>query len=170
MKLTLDTLPMYCHEEGDCLLWAQGLNSTGYPQANVGGRIVLVRRYVYRELCGLRAGPRQPISARCGQKLCVSPRCLFSSTAGDVLTRAYALGFRSRQNECLARQRRTRELGWAKLSDDDVVRLRALGDDVSNAEAGRMFGVSAQTARRARRGVSWRKLVPGASAFTWGAA
>lgn len=168
MKLTLDTLPMYCDEVGDhCLHWRLGVNSTGYPQANLEGAVWMVRRYVVQRLMGHSLPPRTPIVARCGCRLCVSPKCLHVSTMSAVLRKAYRHGMRHTQHEYLARHAKAVARGWCKLTREQVDAMRALDPGVSHAEAGRIFGVHAKTAGNIRRGLSWRESAPSSSVFSW---
>lgn len=167
MKLTVESLPMYCHEVGDCLHWAQGTNSCGYPMANVDGGVWMVRRYVFTRLLGHELQPRQPLTTRCGNKLCVTPGCLYATTMGAVLRKAYRNGSRSTQHEYLARLVRAQNSGMAKVTADQVRQLRDLGDDVSHADAGRMFGIHPKTASHIRRGLTWREAAPASSVFSW---
>lgn len=168
MRLTLESLPMYCHDFGNCAHWAQGVNSAGYPIANIDGKPgTLVRRYVFTALLGNDLAPRQPLVARCGHKLCVSPSCLYASTMGKVLRKAYRDGLRSTQHEYLARLRTAQRNGWAKLTDEKAAEMRKLTPEVSHSEAAKLFGVHRTTASQVRRGKSWRNSAPASSVFAW---
>lgn len=48
--------------------------------------------------------------------------------------------------------------GSARLTAADVVLIRAVADDIGNAELARQFGVSSSTIRRARVGEAWRHV------------
>lgn len=164
---TRDTLRLYCVEVGDCLHWAQGTNNQGYPQANVDGKVVMMRRYVYAHIMGNELASRQPLSTRCGHKLCLSPVCLYATTMGAVLKKAYRQGKRSTQREYIARLRRAQKEGMAKLTFDQVDQIRNLPADISHEQAGRMFGVGPKAVSSIRRGLTWREYAPASSVFAW---
>lgn len=164
---TLETLPMYCVEYGDCLYWAQGTNGEGYPQANIDGKTVMMRRWIFRHLMGKELASRQPIVSRCGHKLCVTPACLHATTMGAVLRKAYRDGVRSTQHEYLARLKNAQKFGMAKLTPDQVLEIRALSPDVTHTKAAEMYGVGWRAISDIRRGQSWRHQAPAASVFSW---
>ena len=167
MKLTLDTLPMYCTSYGQCLLWDQSVNSAGYPQATldgIGGR--MVRRYVY-SLMGKELQKNLIVSPSCGQKLCVSPDCLEGTRFSAVLKRSYKDGARSTAAEYCARLERAKVSGMAKLTPDQVADIRSRAHEGSTALASE-FAVAGSTIRDILRGKSWRTTSPQASVFTWG--
>lgn len=167
MKLTLDTLHMYADECGGCLLWKQGVNSQGYPQAHLDGKPgQMVRRYVFLCLMGrtLRKGER--VAVRCGTKLCISPVCMFQETYSRSLARSYEAGKRHTVVEYgkrfLDAQARLAKLDW-----EQVDALRALPADVSHAAAARMFCIHPKTASKVRRGITWRDAARSSSVFSW---
>ena len=95
MILTLESLPRYCTEEGDCLIWNQSCNSGGKPQARLDGKGWLVQRYVYFVLKERPIDAKLRLTTRCGHRMCVSPDCIVASSYGAILKRAYAKGNRS---------------------------------------------------------------------------
>jgi len=83
--MTLDEIKSRCEEEGECWIWKDATDSSGYPIAKVDGKCQLVRRVAY----GLKAGstkllPRQPVIAKCNCRLCVNPTCLRASSVAEV--------------------------------------------------------------------------------------
>lgn len=168
MKLTLETLHLYCHSEGDCLLWKLGINGAGYPQAMLDGKPgQMVRRYVFCNLMQKRAGDRQVIRSLCGNKLCVSPACLRRATKGDVLRIAYASGSRNTRTEYMSRLEAAKKQGMVKLDWDKVEKIRALPEEVSDQQAAAMFGVYRSTINKIRAGRSWRVQKLCTDVFSW---
>jgi hypothetical protein len=167
MKLTIKTLPMYCRAYGRCLHWAQGTNGAGYPQCNVGGKAVLVRRHVYRDLLGKPLAPRQPIVSQCGHRLCVTPGCLRVTSQSRLLADCYADGRRGGAGEYLARLAKAQTEGWTKLDWGKVDEIRALPLDMTDIEIGRLYGVHAKTVQHVRAGKSWRTAANASSVFAW---
>lgn len=167
MRITLETLPMYCEEYGDCLHWAQGVNGQGYPQANIDGKPWMVRRYVYSVLLGNTLAPRQPIASRCGHKACVTPSCIFATSHSAVLRRSYKNGGRSTQHEYLARLSRAKKQGLAKLTQDQVTDIRSMPETVTHAAIAAQYGMSYSAVAQIRQGKSWRETAPASSVFAW---
>lgn len=170
MRLTLDNLAMYCHDCGDCLRWAQGLNSTGYPQANIGGKPVMVRRYVFTELLKKQIPQGCCVTARCGDKTCVAPEHLVAMKRGSVLVLAYAQGKRMHAAEYGARLRQMQRTGRTSLDWAKVNEIRSRPASTTHAALAAEFGVSPRCISDARRGVSWRMQMPASSVFALGAA
>lgn len=121
MKLTLQSLPDYCVEEGDCWLWQQATNGHGYPIARVprddGPSIrVSVRRYVLGHLCGKRLTSPMWVVTSCGSRLCVRPEHLMAATKGSIIRKTYADGRRGGASEYAARQAAVVRWGGTKLT------------------------------------------------------
>lgn len=171
MKLTLETLHLYADHVGECLIWSQSVGSHGYPQARLDGRTQLVRPYVYYKLLGhefRRAYPR--IVSRCGNPLCISPDCLRSWSASQIMVREYATGSRSTHSEYLSRLRRSIRTGQAKLTREQVAEIRALPASMTHTEIARTYGVHNKTISDLRRGMSWRTEFPASSVFAYAGA
>jgi hypothetical protein len=164
MKLTLDTLHMYCDEEGDCLLWKLSAKKGAHPQARLDGKVQLVGRYVYTVLMGRQLANGHRVSPKCGNPLCIAPGCLQQQTYSTILKRSYATGKRSRINEYAARVQRAKDQGWVKLTLADVQAIR-LSDEPHTVLAER-YDVHRKTIADARAGVHWR--VQGSSVFDLG--
>lgn len=105
MKLTLDTLPLYCRRLAGCLIWQQGTKRQGYPQARIDGVTWIVARYVWQLLGHDRPPPTHAIVPRCGRMLCVDPKCLHLVPRGDILRRDYAQDRRPRSSRTPAHER-----------------------------------------------------------------
>jgi hypothetical protein len=168
VKITLGNLSMYCRDCGDCLLWAQSVNSTGYPQASIGCTTVMVRRYVFTELLGQTIPKGCVIASRCGDRLCVAPEHLVAMKRGAVQALAYAAGRRVRGLEYSARLRAMEARGRTRLDWAMVREIRSRPREVTHAALAAEFGVSHKCMSRVRQGVTWRQQLPGSSVFALG--
>ncbi len=167
MILALDTLPMYCTDDGGCLRWKLGVNNHGYPQARVskGACARLIGRFVFTELLGNEVKRGNVVSTSCGDKLCVSPLHLIQKTKGKALSDAYKAGKRGGPIEYQRRllqyqSRPTIRLNWEKVRD-----IRANANE-SKASLARKHGCHESTIAKVISGRSWRES-PAASVFNW---
>lgn len=163
MILTLESLPRYCTEEGDCLIWNQSCNSGGKPQARLDGKGWLVQRYVYFVLKERPIDAKLRLTTRCGHRMCVSPDCIVASSYGAILKRAYAKGNRSTALEYTKRVASLVKQGRTKLSYELAQEIRA--SDESGASIARRLGMNAGTVNRIKSGHYWRQ--PCTDVFTW---
>lgn len=170
MKLTLESLPMYCQDCGDCLRWAQGVNNKGYPQANLDGKPTMVRRYVFTELMGLVISPKCVVSSRCSDRMCVAPEHLIAMRRGAVQKRAYEQGRRMHAAEYGARLRDMQRRGKTALDWPQVREIRARDAKLTHGELAREYGVSRRCISDVRRGITWRMSMPASSVFALGSA
>lgn len=169
MKLTLNTLHHYCTECGDCLLWANGVNSTGYPQATLDGKAgQMVRRYIFTELMGKEIPPRCVVSTRCDNRLCIAPGCLIAMRRGKVQERSYARGKRMHVSEYRERLRLAEARGMTVLDWQTVRYIRSLPLERTHASIARELNVSRNTVAKVRRGLSWRESYGATSVFALG--
>lgn len=169
MKLTLQTLRHYCTECGDCLLWANGVNSTGYPQARIDGSSeTMVRRYIFTELLGKEIPPKCVVSTRCDNKLCIAPGCLIAMRRGKVQERSYARGKRMHVSEYRERLRHFQARGLTVLDWTKVRYIRSLPIERTHASIARELNVSRNTVAKVRRGLSWRENYGATSVFALG--
>jgi len=150
-------------EEGDCLLWTQPVNGEGYACASVGGRRVVIRRWVYEHL----VGPIKPgfvITPSCGNKLCCAPAHLKAETRSTVNARTYKTT-RNTETEYQRRKRLAISMGWSKLSMDDAIAIRR--DSRTAREVAEAYRLHISTVYLIRQGKTWRESANGASVFTW---
>lgn len=167
MKLTLENLHMYCDEVGECLYWAQGVNSAGYPNAKIDGKTTMIKRHVFKLATGMQLDKMQLVSSRCGHKLCVTPGCLFATTHSAIIKKQYKSGARNKAFEYPSRLARAKMTGKAKVNEEIVAAIRALPQGTSAAEAAAQFGIHKSTANNIMTGRSWKTCVNSASVFNW---
>jgi hypothetical protein len=171
MILTLDTLHRYTRTfpGSPCMLWTQGTTNTGYPQARIDSKSRLVQRYVFTELLGGVIPRTSRIRPRCGERLCVSPKCLAVVRCSQLVRESWRDGKRSGREGYLARQAHAVRQGWARLTPEQVAAIRARRGE-SDRRLAVEFGVSRKTIASVRRGQSWRdSFVPPSSVFALGA-
>lgn len=166
-KPTLDwrQLLMRCTEEGHCLLWNQGVLSTGYPQARIDGRPWMVSRYVYEVLLGKSVKKGNVLVPVCRNKRCIAPACLHQMSYGERLKRAYESGARSSVTEYQARRDRAIRQGMAKLTFEIAEKVRTERMDEPNTAIAAELGVHPKTIYSIKRGESWRRVSPGSTVF-----
>lgn len=168
MKITLENLPMYCEQCGDCMLWQQGVNSTGYPQANIDGKPgQMVRRYIFLDLLKKTLKKGERVASKCGQKLCLAPDCLVPETFGRTLSKAYKSGRRMGALEYAKRLESAQCVGMAKLNWEQVTEIRALPVELTHQSIADTYGMSHKAVSELRRGITWKRTVAAASVFSW---
>lgn len=168
MILTLQNLHMYCKDCGDCLLWSQGVNNTGYPQATLEGQPgTMVRRYIFTRLLGRTIEPGKVVSSRCDNRLCCSPEHLIGMRRGSVQERSYKTGKRLSAAEYANRLAASQRAGISVLTWDKVHSIRARPFSESDAAIAREFGVHPRTICKVRNGTSWRQQMAVSSVFAW---
>lgn len=165
MKLTIETLPRYVTEVGDCWHWLASCNSGGYPQANIGGRVDLVVRHLWTLMGKTVPSRRYCLVTTCGDRLCVNPAHIAMRSRSTVLRKAYEAGARMNPMEYHRRLFGSRHL--AKLTAEQVDSIRARPPEQTHAAIAREFGVSAKCVSEIRRGITWRQAAGVASVFVW---
>jgi hypothetical protein len=157
---TLDYVRARCKEVGDCWLWAQAVQSKGYPQASIEGKTgQSVRSYVFTRLMGKRgASRRMCVTSRCGNVLCVSPECLVLKPRSAILSSQWKDGHRRATASPKFLQR--------KLTQEQVDELRSLPEGFNQSEWARRNGVHARTVCNVVSGKNYRPK-PATSVFEW---
>lgn len=167
MKLSLETLPMYVDECGDCWMWKLSCNGQGYPQANIDGKQWLTGRYIVQVLQGREVPRGFVVTTRCVDRKCVNPDHLMVAKRGTVLQRTYDRGRRMQAKEYVSRVRHFERMGRTVLDFEKAADIRSRDAKVTNAALAREFGVNPNTISKVRSGKSWRMQMPAASVFHW---
>lgn len=149
---TLHGIRARCDDEGDCWIWRDGTTRQGYPIFKpYGCKCTLVRRAVF-VLAGGQLKPRQPVVSSCGDRRCVNPEHLSTSTLSKIAKSAAkrgAWGGQTRRAAISAAQRKrskiTVEIAAEVLGSTDASRVLAA-----------RFGVSKELICRIRSGRAWR--------------
>ncbi len=159
VELSLETLHMYCTEEGECLLWNLGTNGQGLPIANIDGGAKSVRRYIFTELMGMDATGLRVI-AKCGNPLCVAPRCARGITFSRSVSDSYKSGKRIPEIEAERGRRSAINRGWAKIDADKARQICSQKGSKTAAVLGEEYGLKPDTIYRIWSGRNWPQLSP----------
>lgn len=131
---------------GDCVLWTKHLNTSGYGQRRVNGRLVLVHRQAWTVVHG-DPGAWQVLH-RCDVRACINVDHMFLGTNADNVADKMAKG---RQANTAGERN-----GRAKLTTDQVRAIRASTE--TNTAIARRLGVSHQTVSQIRLRKRWAHL------------
>ena len=138
-------------KSGDCWIWTKGKNALGYGEFFVRTKNHGAHRVAYR----IAVGPIPDgmlVCHTCDNPSCVNPSHILPGTPQDNCDDAWR---RNRKPW----PKGTRN-GRAKLSEVDVIAIRAAGVDSPVASLCRRYGVSAGLIYQIRRGVIWSHVVP----------
>jgi hypothetical protein len=160
---TPEIVSRLCTEEGECLLWQGPVTSGGYPKVHVNGIAKSLRTYLFCDLLGKRKHSGQQIVARCGNKLCVSEKCLMAVTRSSSVSRAVTK--KLALDPVFARNLRLRS-PRVKLNEHLAAEVRQ--SPLSHRDVAKKYGVSAETARQIRCGETWKVIAPINSVFNLG--
>lgn len=133
---------------GPCWMWTR--STCGPPrergQITVSGRNRLVHRVAYELWVGpIPAG--KVIMHRCDEPLCCRPDHLIVGTQGENVADQVAKG----------RKPQGTDVGWAKLTEDQVMEIRR-NPSISLIEFARRFGVGQITVFHVRHRNTWKHL------------
>lgn len=140
--LQLRSMPI---TETGCLIWVGPVNNKGY------GRVS--RHYAHRIAYEMHVGTipdGMEVCHRCDTPACINHHHLFLGTHLENMQDSVRKG-RARQTV-----KRGTEHGMAKLSEDDVRRLRAGAETIH--EAAERLGIHWATAQRARDRITYRSV------------
>lgn len=148
--------------DGECVIWVSGVNTYGYPSARLEGKSgTSVRNYIYTKVLGKKLPAGYKVSSRCGNKLCISERCLVSRSSSEIVRRSY----KSRRVSSGTITANLRDLGYVRLNLDIAREVRASNEPT--AYWAEKLGVSQTTIRDIKTGKRWPETRHGSSVFTW---
>lgn len=164
MTWTLKHIKDRCDEVGNCWLWRQTVNSTGYPMMRMGGQTHPVPRWVVEQTIGRAIKPNHCASPACGNRRCCSPTCLREVSRSSLVSESFRAGKRNKPSEVESRRANAIRTGMAILSMDKAREIRARCQEPLSALAGE-YGVTVSTIKKIRANKSWRET--GANVFNW---
>lgn len=165
MTWTLKHIKDRCDEVGNCWLWRQSVNKSGYPILKIDRKPWRIARWVLTQTLGREIGAGMCASPSCGDRRCCSPTCLREATRSEVTHKGHKSGARAANHQSVIRYREAIiRRGGAILSMEKAREIRAR-DDLSAAAIAREYGVSASSIKLLRANKTWRE--PGASVFNW---
>ena len=148
----LEWLKAHVNYDGDgCLTWPLSCDSHGYAQVGVGDAKV---RKAYQVMCELVRGPRPPgkeATHSCGRGKfgCVDPQHLNWKTRSENQFDSVDHGTHWRAGKATPRY---------KITAQEAVEIRVLGDYLTQVEIGLIFCISHRNVGKILRGVTWRHL------------
>lgn len=131
----------------DCWMWSAGINVGGYGAFQASGRCHPAHRISF-SLANGDIPPGAFICHRCDVRACVNPGHLFLGDA--AINRADAVA--KRRHSYGARN------GRAKLTDADVIAIRAAAASSTRADMARRYGVSEYAIYAICTNKHWRHL------------
>lgn len=141
-------------EYGDCLIWRGAKNTTGgYPVMKTDSKNELVRRLVFT-LNGGTLKPRQPVAMLCGEKCCVNPAHMKSSSTREIAQMAAKRGafVNPTRGAKIAQKRRASDT--AKLTME-VAREIRMSNETGPVLAAR-YGVNKTVINGIKAGKRWK--------------
>lgn len=156
---TLEVVKARCLEEGECWIWqgavtnAKGPGNVGTPSIRWQGRAQPVRRLVIKLKTGKDVPKGMVASAKCGNRMCVSPQCAKALTNAESKQLAASFGAYSSAAKVMRSTATKRKRSW--ITDEMVAAIRAAE---SREEAIKLTGVSPQHVSAIRRGDARRDL------------
>ncbi len=148
MKTRFDT--KWKPDANGCWIWQGTLNRNGYGKFSAAHGVM---RLAHRISWLLHRGdiPKgMCVLHTCDVKPCVNPNHLRIGTVRENAVEAVERGFWGNT--------RGERNGNAKLIEDDVIKIRQIGD-LSNREIARRFGVRACAIDRIKNGTTWKHLL-----------
>jgi hypothetical protein len=135
-----------------CWEWLASVNSSGYGHIRVDGKLVETHRLIWEWTFGL-LGPGECALHKCDFRRCVNPEHLFKGTTADNNQDMWNKG---RYN---APGQRGEKNGQSKLTMEKVREIRRMCKirARTQAEIGKMFGVSAATVSAVYRNLIWKE-------------
>lgn len=155
---TLETVRQRCKIVGDCWIWQQGLNGSGYPVGTIDGKPgMMIRRFVLDATGRTKtANKGWRAVCTCDEPLCVSPAHLVPSTYSAIQRKVYATGVRLPERERAMRSRAAVSVQGV-LTVAQVIEIRTASGITDQAFADR-FGCARNTVRAARVGKTWHHV------------
>ena len=130
-----------------CLSWPFCRSNTGYAKITINKTSYTVHRLICERVHGSAPGPLYEAAHTCGRGAdgCINPHHLAWKTRQENEDDKIVHGTRLRGEQ----------IPWSKLTDTDVVKLRALWPSLTYEELGLLFGVSFGTVGRIVRREIW---------------
>lgn len=136
------------HKSDDCLTWPYANNGHGYGRINVGGRkLAYVHRMACEAIHGPPPSPKHDAAHSCGRggQKCVNPKHLRWATETENMADTIQHGTRPYGEKC----------GSSKLTEANVLGIRAMLMTKGPREVAKIFGVERHTVANIKRGKTW---------------
>jgi DNA-binding CsgD family transcriptional regulator len=129
-----------CH-----ICFSHRLDRNGYPQIKVGGRTRNIHRYLYECKYG-KIQDGLIVRHTCDNRACINIQHLELGSHQDNM------------NDMVLRGRSLKGSKNAKSKLNEEIVLQILASDKSNSELSKMYGVTYETIRQIRKGMSWKHI------------
>lgn len=137
-------------ETDECIIWPYGRSTNGYGGTHVDGKYIAAHRYVCILAHGEPPSPDHEAAHSCGKGRsgCINKNHLRWDTAkGNAADR-----------KIHGTHRGGERIPWSKLTDADVLKIRAASGS-SLASLARQYNVSSTTISDIRMGETWKHLL-----------
>lgn len=141
--------------DGDCWVWTEGFNSTGYGQFNIprylngGKKVVRKSHQMAYELTHGKISEGQSVCHTCDNRPCCNPNHLWLGTRAENIADMVAKD----------RQAKGEQVGSAKLTEEEVEQIIALiNSGKSLGDIALMFNTSRQNVWKISKGLRWKHL------------
>lgn len=152
---TIDDLRSHCSiDDAGCWNWLHCSQANGYGRIRRDGRTWYVHRLAYFLVNG-PVPEGLDVCHSCDNRRCGNPEHLFSGTRKDNMTDAKNKG-RTARGEILAVRKRGELTALARLTTDDVLRIRSSSDTPKILAT--IFGVSVSNIHCILRRRTWRHV------------
>lgn len=136
-------------ENGECLEWTGGVSASGYGIISVNNMSKSVHRVSYIAFKG-PIPDGKCVLHKCDNRICILPDHLFIGTLGENNT--------DRELKGRSADRRGEKGTMAKITADDVRKIRTLAKTMSQRKVGDMFGLCQQTVWAIVRRKNWSHI------------
>lgn len=134
------------HEGDSCLRWPFSIGDSGYGRLFSGCRNYRIASSVLCEMAhGERPSPTHEAAHSCGNRACVSPQHLRWATPQE----------NSDDKDIHGTKPLGRRSGKAKLTENDILAIRAAEGVAPSSELAGRYGVHSNTIRVIQRGLRW---------------
>lgn len=160
-----------CKIDGDCLLWTKAA-SRGLPTANINGKQVMVKRWVWEQTKGYivprEKGKKACIVSICGNSLCCNPEHLKRENFSNLHKKSWS-DKPIRKVKAGIRMRKIFEgKGRAIINFEIAQEIRQ--NNRSAKELAKEYGVTISAIYAVRSGKTWKNHLMPSSIFNIGAA
>lgn len=144
------------YEGDDCLIWPYGKNPDGYGRIKLNNKQVIVSRWVCTQVYGPPPSIIHEAAHLCGKghEGCVAKKHLKWKTPKENWADRYIHGTSKEGISINAGESH----GFSKLTDDEVIKIRALGGTMFQREIAAEFNVSISTISEVLRRKRWKHI------------